>query len=61
MLPNWSAQDNMISKCLGSLLITLALLVLLGMFMEFGKFWLVVDILVIIVCGIGGMLLLTQK
>jgi len=51
----------MISKCLGSLLITLALLVLLGMFMEFGKFWLVVDILVIIVCGIGGMLLLTQK
>jgi hypothetical protein len=49
------------NKCLGSLLIALALLVLLGMFVEFGKWWLVVDILVIIVCGAGGAKLLNTK
>jgi len=47
-------------KLFGWLLIALALIVLLGMIVEFGKWWLVVDILVIIVCGAGGIALLRK-
>ena len=48
-------------KLIGSLLLLMALLVIIGMIVDSLTLWFVIDLLIIGVCGVSGFILLNYK
>lgn len=49
------------NSVLGALLLLVAILVLIGQFVDLHGYWWDVDYLTILVCGIGGLVLLRRR
>jgi len=50
-----------INRILGGLLLVVAIVVLVGQFVDLGGYWWDLDYLTIVVCGISGVMLLRKS